>query len=203
MFVVGLTGGIGSGKSTIAALFAKLGATVVDADVHSRNVVTPGSTALAAITAHFGRDVLQDNGELNRTRLRDIVFQEPQQRLWLEQLLHPLIADSLRQALSASQGSYCILESPLLLETSQRELVNRVLVVDVSREIQLQRALARDNSEAVVIQGIIDAQMDRQARLQQADDVINNEAEPAMLAGRVQQLHTQYLKLAAQHEAAH
>ncbi len=203
MFVVGLTGGIGSGKSTVAALFSDLEVPVFDADSYSREVVEPGSEALKSIVERFGDGILDPAGELDRARLREIVFQDSSQRSWLEQLLHPLINARIRDDLSSCTTPYCILESPLLLETSQREMVDRVLVVDVSREIQLQRALSRDGSDQAVIEAMIESQMDRQQRLQRADDVINNEAETALLEERVKQLHEHYLKLAQLDEQEH
>lgn len=199
MLTIGLTGGIGSGKSTVADLFGELGIAMVDADQVSRDVVTPGSAALEQIAAHFGSEILLEDGSLNRAALRKIVFADEKQRLWLEQLLHPLINDLLRAQLQSCRSPYCLLVSPLLLETSQHELADRVLVVDVSEDTQLERALQRDGSDEQTIRGIIAAQIDRDRRLQAADDIIDNDRPLAELKPQVLRLHELYLQLANQH----
>lgn len=196
MLTVGLTGGIGSGKSTVAECFARLGVDQVDADQLAREVVLPGSEALQAIAARFGAGVITSDGELNRTALRKIVFADEQQRLWLESLLHPLIGELLKQRLQQCQSAYCLLISPLLLETRQHELVDRVLVVDVSEDTQLRRALKRDGSDENTIRGIMAAQLPRRERLARADDVIDNEPAAETLDSRVAALHERYLELA-------
>lgn len=196
MLTVGLTGGIGSGKSTIAECFARLGVDQVDADQLAREVVLPGSEALQAIAARFGAGVITSDGELNRAALRKIVFADEQQRLWLESLLHPLIGELLKQRLQQCQSAYCLLISPLLLETRQHELVDRVLVVDVSEDTQLRRALKRDGSDENTIRGIMAAQLPRRERLARADDVIDNEPAAETLDSRVAALHESYLELA-------
>lgn len=196
MLTVGLTGGIGSGKSTVAECFARLGVDQVDADQLAREVVLPGSEALQAIAARFGAGVITSDGELNRAALRKIVFADEQQRLWLESLLHPLIGELLKQRLQQCQSAYCLLISPLLLETRQHELVDRVLVVDVSEDTQLRRALKRDGSDENTIRGIMAAQLPRRERLARADDVIDNEPAAETLDSRVAALHERYLELA-------
>jgi dephospho-CoA kinase len=200
MLVIGLTGGIGSGKSTVGKLFAELGVELVDADQLAREVVEPGTPALRKIAAHFGENLLLSNGSLDRAALREIVFANPEQRRWLEQLLHPPIGQLLKTRLAACQSAYCILESPLLLETSQVELVDRVLVVDVSETTQLNRALKRDGSDQETIKGIIAAQMPRRQRLAKADEILDNEGSPDELRPQVEKLHKIYLTLAQSHE---
>jgi dephospho-CoA kinase len=196
MFVIGLTGGIGSGKSTVAELFAERGIEIVDADLIAREVVLPGTAALGQIASHFGSSILAASGELDRAALRKRVFADTSARLWLEGLLHPLIHDRIVQRIDACQSPYCILASPLLLETSQHQLVNRVLVVDVDETSQLQRTLQRDGSDEATIRGIIAAQMARQDRLRQADDVLDNSGDRSKLDTSVDKLHTRYLELA-------
>lgn len=199
-FVVGLTGGIGSGKSTVALIFAGHGIDIIDADEASRVVVEPGSAALSQIAAHFGSEVLDEAGALRRDRLRELVFSNADERLWLESLLHPLIATHIRASLSASRSPYCILMSPLLLETDQVSLVDRVLVVDASEASQLQRTVERDGSTEDTIRAIMAVQMDRSERLRRADDVIDNDGDLSKLAEQVDSLHQQYLSAASQHE---
>jgi dephospho-CoA kinase len=196
MLTIGLTGGIGSGKTTVANCFAELGVDLVDADLAAREVVKPGSPALADIAAHFGEEILLADGSLNRAALRATVFADEKQRLWLEALLHPLINTLLRQQLAACQSDYCLLVSPLLLETGQKELVDRIVVIDVSEQTQLARTMARDGSDEQTIRGIIAAQIDRQTRLQAADDIIDNEQPVSALKQQVRALHEHYLQLA-------
>lgn len=200
MLVIGLTGGIGSGKSTVGKLFAQHGVEVVDADQLAREVVIPGSPALHRIAAHFGDQLLLADGSLDRAALRKLIFADADQRRWLEHLLHPLIRQLLQERLSSCQSAYCILESPLLLETSQAELVDRVLVVDVSEATQLQRALQRDGSDEATIRGIIEAQLPRQSRLARADDILDNDGDIEQLAPQVSRLHNDYLTIARSHE---
>lgn len=196
MLVIGLTGGIGSGKSTAADLFTAKGIQVVDTDQLAREVVAPGSTALQAIAAHFGPDILDTDGNLRRAELRRIVFADAEQRRWLEALLHPLIASLMQQRIAACSSPYCMIESPLLLETSQHELADRVLVIDVSEATQLQRTEQRDGSDPATIKAIIDAQMSRDARLAKADDVITNNQGLAELRQAVDDMHNRYLQIA-------
>ena len=195
-YIVGLTGGIGSGKSTVASAFAALGITVVDADDIAREVVLPGSAALAAITARFGADCLLADGSLDRAALRRIVFREPAERQWLEQLLHPLIRQRLQALLAAASSPYALLVSPLLLETNQRQLCQRVIVVDVPESVQLERASRRDNSNRADIERIMAAQMPRQQRLAQADAVIDNSGANSDIATAVEPVHRQLLQWA-------
>lgn len=194
-WILGLTGGIGSGKSAAAQAFVHLGIHLVDADQAARWVVEPGRPALARIAEHFGDGVLQDDGTLNRTALRELIFKDPAQRVWLEGLLHPLIREEITAYLAKAQSPYAILVSPLLLETTQHTMVKRVLVIDVPEAIQIQRTVARDNSNAEQVQAILKAQATREYRLSHADDVIVNDRDPAWLKSEVERLHQFYLTL--------
>ncbi len=201
--IVGLTGGIGSGKSTVAQQFAALGIQSVDADQASRAVVEPGTPALASIQKQFapvaaelGTDILLANGRLNRPVLRSIIFSDPDHKRWLEALLHPLIRDWILSQLQAATSDYVILESPLLFETDQHQLVDTALLVDVPVELQVERACARDGNEPAQIQPIIEAQMPRQTKLEKADYVVDNSKDIETLGPRIEALHQQLLALA-------
>lgn len=196
-YVVGLTGGIGSGKSTVANLFSELGVDIVDADLIARQVVAPGEPALAAIASHFGPGVLTQGGELNRRALRERVFSRPQDKDWLNALLHPLIRERMVAAGRAGTSPYCLLVVPLLVENRLTGLCNRVLVVDVSPEVQLERTIRRDETNEAQVRAIMAAQASREQRLAAADDVIdNNSPDQAELQSEVMRLHQQYLALA-------
>jgi dephospho-CoA kinase len=189
--IIGLTGGIGSGKSLVAARFAEVGVTVVNADTVSREVVAEGEPALAEIRAHFGEEILLPSGELDRRKLRDIIFNDPAQRKWLEELLHPIIRLRIIDQLHAATSAYAILESPLLLETDQHLLVEKIIVVDVDEATQITRASARDGSDVAQIKSIIASQMPRTERLQKADYVIDNGSSKAETLRQVNELHLQ------------
>lgn len=189
MYVVGLTGGIGSGKSAVTRQLETLGIQVVDADIVAREVVEPGEPALARIAEHFGADVLTAQGQLDRRQLRSIVFADDKKRTWLENLLHPLIRDRILQQLEAAQSAYTVLASPLLLETDQHLLVNHIVVVDVEEDQQISRTASRDNSSEEQVKAILAAQMSRQERLNRADSVVDNRGELAALAEQVSTLH--------------
>ncbi|MFA5495977.1 MAG: dephospho-CoA kinase [Porticoccaceae bacterium] len=197
MFIVGLTGGIGCGKSVVAERFQHLGITVVNADIASRKVVEPGMPALSAIARHFGGDILLADGNLDRAALRARIFADPAAKLWLEQLLHPLIGEWIQRQLAVASGPYVILESPLLLETSQHRRVDRVLVVDVAEATQIARASARDSTSEEQINAIMASQLSRLKRLAMADDIIDNSGSLESLDAQVAQLHRHYLELAA------
>jgi dephospho-CoA kinase len=199
-FVVGVTGGIGSGKSAACAVFEELGITVVDADQAARVVVQPGTEGLQKIAAHFGDGVIQIDGTLDRAAMRRLVFENPDERQWLERLLHPLIGIEISRGIQAATSPYVILASPLLLEARQNTLADRVLVIDVSEETQLQRAMARDDNSEPQVRAIIASQIDRQSRLAAADDVIENDGSLAALREKVIALHERYLELAAEHD---
>lgn len=203
-YIVGLTGGIGSGKSTIANLFALLDVPIIDADIVAREVVEKGSPLLTKIVEHFGQHILDKQGNLDRTALRQIVFHSEQEKKWLNQLLHPAIRSEMLRQLEAVSAPYVLWVVPLLIENKLSELCDRVLVVDVLPDIQLERAIKRDESKAETIQNIIAAQVDRQTRLNYADDVIENnlplEENAINLAHQVAKLHHRYLDLAKQKE---
>lgn len=195
--IVGLTGGIGSGKSEVSRRFQLRDVTVVDADEMARVVVEPGEPALAAIAQHFGADILTAAGELDRAQLRAIIFSDPHQKQWLESLLHPLINARIRFELNRSDNSpYAILSSPLLLETTQHTLVDRILVIDASEDLQITRASLRDTNNVALIKAIMATQLPREARLEKADDIIHNHGDFLELETQVNQLHQQYLFLA-------
>lgn len=195
MAVVGLTGGIGSGKSTVARLFGALGVHWVDADDVAREVVEPGTPALEKIAEHFGQEILLPDGSLDRAALRRIVFDAPEERAWLEELLHPVIREELMRQLRPDNYSlpYVLLVSPLLLETDQHELVEKIVVVDVPVEIQIQRTMARDTNDREQVERIIAAQMPREQRLRKADDVVDNNLAMMDVERQVEQLHQTFL----------
>jgi dephospho-CoA kinase len=198
MLVIGVTGGIGSGKTAATNAFAKLGIDVVDADVVARQVVEPGTPALKQIATHFGKDILRADGTLDRTALRQIVFKESNEKAWLEQLLHPLIAEETQRQLRQAKSRYVILVSPLLTETAQKQFCDRILVIDAPETTQLERTMQRDNNDAEQVRRIIAAQADRKQRLLYADDVIENTGTLTQLEEQVNAMHQRYLKLAEQ-----
>ncbi|WP_420907144.1 dephospho-CoA kinase [Venatoribacter cucullus] len=198
MWVLGLTGGIGSGKSAASDYFAKLGIVVVDADIVAREVVEPGQPAWQAIREHFGPEVLQADGSLNRAWLRQKVFAEPAERQWLEQQTHPRIRASIIRQLQQAQSPYAILSSPLLFESGQAQLTARTLLIDVPEEVQLQRASARDGNDAEQIRRIMAAQLSRQERRTRADDLVDNSGSLEQLYAQLQGLHERYLSLSVE-----
>lgn len=185
--IVGLTGGIGSGKSTAADIFKKIGITVVDADAVARDVVAPGSSALRAIVSRFGADVLDDES-LNRSKLRDIIFKDREQKAWLESLLHPLIRESMFKQLSVAQGPYKILEAPLLFENNLHKACVKSILVDVPRDIQISRTTTRDSADQESVVAIIESQMPRDEKLSLTDYVLDN-------SGGLDDLEPQILRL--------
>lgn len=195
--VIGLTGGIGSGKSAVADLFAEQGITVIDTDIIARQVVRPDSAGLATVVERFGTGVLAEDGQLDRARLRQQVFADEKERKALESILHPLIRTEMRRQVRSAASSYCIVCIPLLLETGQADSVDRVLVVDTTPEQQVGRTLRRDGSPRETIEGILAAQTSRQERLNRADDVIDNTGARETLKPQVAVLHREYLLLAA------
>lgn len=196
MLKIGLTGGIGSGKSAASEHFQHLGITVVDADIVAREVVVPGSPALAQIVAHFGAQILDASGALDRAQLRQIIFAHPAEKSWLEALLHPLIRDEILRQLEQARSPYAILVSPLLFETGQHLLVDRKLLIDAPESLQIARACARDNNSEQSIRNIMASQMPRAQKLAMADDVICNDRDLASLQANVVTLHHTYLDLA-------
>ena len=195
--IVGLTGGIGSGKTTVSDKFLKLGIHVVDADIVAREVVEPGTSALNHIVQHFGSNILTKSGELNRTNLREIVFANPDEKAWLNALLHPLIRQEMFSQLHQASSPYSILVAPLLIENKLDKLVDRVLVIDVSKSTQIQRTCQRDGSSIEIVENIISSQVDRQGRLAAADDTIDNDnVSIDSLDEQINKLHLHYLSLA-------
>ncbi len=195
-FVVGVSGGIGSGKTTVTNAFAKLNVDIIDADVIARDVVAPGTKGLRAIVDKFGSQILDQGQCLNRRALREIIFSDEQAKSWLNELLHPLIRqETLRQTIDAT-SAYCMLSVPLLVENGSYKNVDRVLIVDVPESIQLTRSMARDKAEEALIKSIMASQASRQQRLEVADDVIDNSGNESELTKQVLALHQRYLHFA-------
>ena len=195
-FVVGLTGGIGSGKTAASDWFKSQGVVIVDADIVAREVVATGTPALRAIGDHFGAAVIQQDNTLDRAALRAIVFDKPEERRWLEQLLHPLIAQEIARQLAVAASPYAMLVSPLLFETAQKAFVRRALLIDVPETIQLARTATRDGVPEAQVRAIMAAQMSREDRRAKADDIVVNDATLAALHTQLQPLHEHYLTLA-------
>lgn len=199
MYVVAITGGIGSGKTTVANQFTELGIEVVDADVIAREVVEPSTPALAAIAAHFGSEVITPDGQLDRRRLRERVFTDPQAKGWLNALLHPLIRTEMQRQCAAARSPYCLLVVPLLVENRLTALANRVLVIDVDEATQIERTCRRDGVSHEKAQAILAAQASRAERLAAADDVLDNQnGTPEAIKSRILALHETYLAFASQ-----
>ncbi len=199
MFVIGLTGGIGSGKTAATDYLKTLGVTIVDADLASRVVVEPGKPALKAIADRFGSHVIAEDGSLDRRALREIVFAEPEALKALEGITHPAIGQELRNQIAASKSPYTVLVSPLLFETSQKDLVHRTLVIDAPAELQVKRTMERDHVPEEQVAAIMKAQMERTKRLDQADDVVENHGSLDKLHEELDMLHRYYLELASNH----
>lgn len=196
-YVVGLTGGIACGKTTVANLFAEYGIDLVDADVIAREVVSIGSDGLNAIVQHFGQSLLLTDASLDRAALRAQVFDNPQQRLWLNNLLHPMIRQKMLNQVQASASAYVIMVVPLLFENHLDSLVNTTLVVDIAPELQISRTMQRDGVSKQQVEHILASQMTREQRLAKADNIIDNQGEYELLRSQVLRLHQQYLQQAA------
>jgi dephospho-CoA kinase len=197
MFSVGLTGGIASGKTTISNLFSELGVVVIDTDVISHNLLAPGEQAYRQVCAHFGNQILFANEEINRATLRNIIFSDPQQKFWLETMLHPLIFQRSHDAIvENSRASYVLVVVPLLFETNFQSLVDRILVVDCPADQQVQRLIKRDDIDESLAHSMLAQQMSNAERLTRAHDVINNREIDADLATQVAALHQFYTQLA-------
>ncbi len=194
-FVVGLTGGIGSGKTTVANLFAAEGITLVDADIVAREVVAKDSKGLKAIVEHFGTEMLTPEGELDRAKLRERIFNQSAEREWLNQLLHPMIRQEMLEQVKNATSPYVIMVVPLLFENGLDRLVNRTLVVDISPELQISRTVIRDQVDATKVNNIINSQCSRSEKLARADDIIDNQGEISALKREVLALHQRYLQL--------
>jgi len=196
-FVVGLTGGIGSGKTAVSERFQALGIDVVDADLGSRAVLARGQPALEAIANHLGKDLLNENGCLDRAELRRRVFASSEERQWLEQLTRPLIGAWLQEQLLQARSPYAIVVNPLLIETGHHRICKRVLVIDAPESTQLERTMRRDGNDEAQVRSIMAAQTSREQRLAAADDVIVNDGALGALDDQVRVLHEKYLNLAA------
>lgn len=194
-WILGLTGGIGSGKSAAAERFAELGVHLVDADQAARWVVEPGRPALASIVERFGQGVLLDDGQLNRPALRALIFADREQRRWLEALLHPLIGQEIFSYLAKAESPYAVYVSPLLIESGQYAKTQRILVIDAPPELQMQRTLQRDGTNPAQVEAIFKAQLKREDRLRHADDVVVNDRDVTWLREQIDRLHHFYLTL--------
>ena len=192
-FVVGVTGGIGSGKSAVTDYLETKGITVVDADKVARVVVEPGTSGLAAIAEHFGRGILLPDGGLDRAALRKVVFDNPDERKVLEGITHPRIREEIARQLSEATSPYVVLASPLLLESGQNSFANYVVVVDVPESVQLSRTMARDDNSEQLVRSIMAAQLDRETRLSRADASISNDGSLEDLFAHVDDLHEDLL----------
>ena len=193
--VIGVTGGIASGKTTIANIFASYNIDIIDADIIARDIVAQGSPALKQIKQHFGTDIILECGALNRAKLRHIIFSVQQEKDWLNALLHPLIRQQITRAISLASSPYCLLVAPLLLENKMQNMVNHILVIDAEPQTQIQRTMARDNNSHQQAQAIVNAQINRQQRLEFADDIIKNNDSLNDLTNDVKSLHYKYLSL--------
>jgi dephospho-CoA kinase len=195
--VIGLTGGIGSGKTTIANMFAELGIDIIDADIAARKVVEPNSKAVKKISQHFGAQFILSDGNLNRPLLRSRVFSHEQDKQWLNNLLHPLIRKQMLNEIQQSSSVYCLLVAPLLIENNLQSFVSRILVIDISETEQVKRTSLRDPSSAEEIKRIIASQISRKERLNHANDIINNsESDLTLIRSQVVALDKKYRYLA-------
>lgn len=193
--LIGLTGGIGSGKTAAANHFESLGIDIVDADLASRAVVEPGQPALDSIAGHFGRAIIGADGGLDRAQLRKLVFAEESERKWLQRLLHPLISEYLAQQIRESTSTYCLLVNPLLLESGQSQWCKKIIVVDTPLETQIQRTMSRDDNNREQVQSIVNAQMSRDDRLSAADFVLLNDQGIDELNTNVENIHQELVDL--------
>lgn len=198
MLIVGLTGGIGSGKSTVAKLFEAKGITIIDADKIARDVTEPGTSALYQIVSQFGTEILTPTQSLNRAKLRDLIFHDKNKRIWLENLLHPIIRSRINHDINLITSAYGIVVIPLLVETDPNPLINRILVIDTDEKNQITRTKERDQLSEDAIVTILKQQASRAERLAAADDVIHNEGGVDALIPQVEELHRHYLALARQ-----
>jgi len=195
MLKIGLTGGIGSGKTTVANHFEKLGVPVIDADEISRRIVKRGLPAYQAIIQVFGTEVLAADGELDRAQMRQLIFSNAEAKAKLESILHPMIRQEIKAKVDKLHSDYCIIAIPLLVETGQLSLVDRILVVDVDPQTQITRTQARDGNSAAQVEAIIKSQASREDRLEVADDILNNNGDLKLLEANIDKLHLKYLGL--------
>lgn len=192
-YIVALSGGIASGKSTIAHLFAQLGVPITDADIIARQVVEVGTPALEQITKHFSQEILLENGELDRSQLREIIFNNDHERLWLNNLLHPIIAQETQKQFAQQTKPYVIWVVPLLIENNLHQLADRVLMIDIPEALQLERLINRDRISESLAKKMIATQVCLTDRLAFADDIIVNDGDLESLKIQVDNLHKQYL----------
>lgn len=195
MLKIGLTGGIGCGKTTVASLFAAYGTPIIDADEIAHALVEPGRPALRQLQQRFGQNIVADDGTLNRPALRELVFSHAEKKNQLEAILHPLIYQEMRQRLETLRGAYALLCIPLLLETGMQRFVDRIAVVDCPESAQLDRVKQRNGLAESAVRAIMQAQATRQQRLAAADDIIDNSGSVTELAQQVETLHNLYLTL--------
>jgi dephospho-CoA kinase len=197
-YIVGLTGGIGSGKSTAAQVFEELGVTVIDTDAIAHALTAPGGAAIASIRSAFGAEYITAAGALDRVRMRELVFADAEKKRVLENILHPLIRERSTERVLAARSPYVILAVPLLIESGDyAKRCQRILVVDCPEELQIERVMARSGMDAAQVRAIMATQVTRAARLAAADDVIDNSGDAAQLRREVEALHQRYLKFAA------
>lgn len=199
-FIIGLTGGIGSGKTTVANEFINLGIDAVDADVVAREVVAPGSECLNAIVQHFGDTMLLPGGDLNRAALRELIFADEDKKRWLNQLMHPAIRTLMLKQLTAAKSPYCLLIAPLLFENGLERYTQLNLVVDVPEQTQIERTTGRDNVSAEQVHSIINSQISRQQRLAKADEIVDNSRPWPEVAAQIKPLHEKFLELSNRYE---
>lgn len=197
MLKIGLSGGIASGKSAASDCFASRGIPIIDADIVAREVVTSGAPALREIELTFGAEVIDAGGGLDRTLMRSLIFTDPEKRRQLEAILHPRIKEAMLSRLARVNAPYCILAIPLLIEAEQQYLVDRILIIDAPRNLQLERLMQRDHITRDAAEAILAAQLDRQTRLKFADDLIVNDGSQADLDAAIEKLHLKYLALSA------
>ncbi|WP_139685631.1 dephospho-CoA kinase [Vibrio tasmaniensis] len=196
--IIGLSGGIASGKTTVANLFNEhFNIDIVDADIVARKVVALGSDGLKQITEHFGESILLEDGTLNRSRLRELIFSDPKEKQWLNDLLHPMIRDKIDSDLSKITSPYGLLVAPLLVENQMQGMADRVLIVDVPVEVQIERTMSRDNVSREQVESILKSQASREQRLAVADDVIKNHTKNQELLPQITDLHQKYLAISA------
>lgn len=197
--IIGLTGGIASGKTTVADLFQEhFNIDIIDADIVAREVVAVGSDGLRRITEHFGEAILLEDGTLNRAKLREQIFSNPEDKAWLNALLHPMIRNKIEEGLTNIRSPYGLLVAPLLIENQMQGMADRVLIVDVPTEVQIQRTMNRDNVSEEQVKAILKSQASREQRLAIADDVIKNHTKNQDLLPQITDLHQKYLAISTQ-----
>ncbi|KAB0290570.1 dephospho-CoA kinase [Vibrio sp. D420a] len=197
--IIGLTGGIASGKTTVADLFQEhFNIDIVDADIVAREVVAVGSDGLRQIAEHFGEAILLEDGTLNRAKLREQIFSNPEDKTWLNALLHPMIRNKIEEGLTNIRSPYGLLVAPLLIENQMQGMADRVLIVDVPTEVQIERTMNRDNVSEEQVKAILKSQASREQRLAVADDVIKNHTKNQDLLPQITELHQKYLAISTQ-----